>query len=84
MTRRDARPSLLPRRRLVRATELELGDLQGNLVRGYTFPVGRYVFVRVADAAAGRRWLAGLLPSVTERRAVGRGTGLDAQPLVHA
>jgi len=65
VTRRDARPSLLPRRRLVRATELELGDLQGNLVRGYTFPVGRYIFVRVADAAAGRRWMAGLLPSVT-------------------
>ena len=39
------RPRLLPRRRQTGA-ELDLEDLQGNLVRGYTYPVGAYVFVR--------------------------------------
>ena len=58
------RPRLLPRRRQT-AAELDLKDLQGNLVRGYTYPVGAYVFVGVADAARGRAWLRGLLDDVT-------------------
>ncbi len=58
------RPRLLPRRRQT-AAELDLKDLQGNLVRGYTYPVGAYVFVGVADAARGRAWLRGLVDQVT-------------------
>ena len=40
-------------------------DLQGNLVRGYTYPVGAYVFVGIDDAARGRAWLRGLVDHVT-------------------
>ena len=58
------RPRLLPRRRQT-GTELDLKDLQGNLVRGYTYPVGAYVFVGITDAARGRAWLRGLLDDVT-------------------
>jgi Dyp-type peroxidase family len=57
------RPRLLPRRRQTGA-DLDLSDLQGNLVRGYTFPVGAYVFVSIADAVRGRAWLRGLLDDV--------------------
>ena len=57
------RPRLLPRRRQTGA-DLDLSDLQGNLVRGYTFPVGAYVFVNIADAVRGRTWLRGLLDDV--------------------
>ena len=53
------RPDALPRRPHV-AGELDYGDLQGNLVRGYPHGYGCYVFVRVADAARGRAWLKGL------------------------
>jgi Dyp-type peroxidase family len=59
-----ARPRRLPRRRQVEAA-LDLADLQGNLLRGYTHPVSAYVFVRVADAARGREWLRGLVDRVT-------------------
>ena len=58
------RPRLLPRRRQT-GTELDLKDIQGNLVRGYTYPVGAYVFVGISDAARGRAWLRGLLDNVT-------------------
>ena len=57
MTQR--RPEALPRRPHVPG-ELDYADLQGNLVRGYPHGYGRYVFVRVADAARGRAWLKGL------------------------
>jgi Dyp-type peroxidase family len=58
------RPRLLPRRRQT-GTELDLKDLQGNLVRGYTYPVGAYVFVGISDVARGRAWLRGLIDHVT-------------------
>ena len=45
-------------------TDVDAVDLQGNLLRGYTHPVGAYVFVRVDDAARGREWLRGLLDEV--------------------
>ena len=53
------RPEGLPRRPHV-AGELDYADLQGNLARGYPHGYGRYVFVRIADAARGREWLKGL------------------------
>jgi Dyp-type peroxidase family len=59
-----ARPDLLPRRRRSRAG-IDVDDLQGNLLRGYTHESGAYVFVRVADAERGRRWLHGLMSGVT-------------------
>jgi Dyp-type peroxidase family len=59
-----ARPRLLPRRALRGGTGVEEADLQGNLLRGYTHPVGSYVFVRVDDVARGREWLRALVDEV--------------------
>jgi Dyp-type peroxidase family len=58
------RPEALPHRRRSRV-EIDVADLQGNLLRGYTHESGVYVFVRVADAARGREWLHGLVREVT-------------------
>lgn len=44
---------------------LDFADIQGNVIRGYGFPLTRYVFVNVADAAAGRRLLGDLVDPVT-------------------
>lgn len=44
---------------------VDRADLQGNILRGYGFPFAAYVFARVDDGAAGRQWLAGLVPAVT-------------------
>jgi Dyp-type peroxidase family len=59
-----ARPDALPHRRRSRVG-IDLKDLQGNLLRGYTHESGAYVFVQVADAARGRRWLHALVREVT-------------------
>jgi Dyp-type peroxidase family len=58
------RPQLLPQRRQLDPSALDLPDIQGNLVRGYTHPVGAYVFLRVDDAGRGRGFLHGLVPEV--------------------
>lgn len=47
------------------ATQLDLADIQGNVLRGYSFPASAYVFVHVNDAGAGRRWLGSLVDPVT-------------------
>ena len=44
---------------------LDFADIQGNILRGYGFPLTRYVFVEVAEAAAGRRLLEDLVDPVT-------------------
>jgi hypothetical protein len=44
---------------------LDLDDIQGNILRGYAFPAAAYLFVRVDDPAAGRRWLGELVEPVT-------------------
>jgi len=55
----------LPRRTRRARTAIDEGDLQGNLLRGYTHPVGSYVFVRVDDAARGRELLRAVVDRVT-------------------
>lgn len=45
--------------------KLDLADVQGNILRGYNFPLVAYVWVRVSDPAAGRAWLARLVDRVT-------------------
>lgn len=55
---------------MAKATDLDLSDIQGNVVRGYArygFPFGRYVVYRVekGQGAAGRAFLRGVLPLVT-------------------
>jgi Dyp-type peroxidase family len=42
-----------------------LADVQGNVICGYGSPFAHYVFARVTDAAAARRWLADRLDHVT-------------------
>jgi Dyp-type peroxidase family len=54
----------LPARRAV-LPSLEVTDLQGNLLRGYSHPAAAYVFARVDSAEGGRRWLGGLVGEVT-------------------
>jgi len=49
----------------VSAAGVELHDVQGNVLRGYTLPHAAYVFVDVHDAAGGRAWLAGLRAEIT-------------------
>ncbi|MGH9223193.1 MAG: Dyp-type peroxidase [Acidimicrobiales bacterium] len=44
---------------------LDLDDIQGNILRGYGFPAAGYLFVRVDDPAAGRRWLGSLVDPIT-------------------
>ena len=40
-------------------------DIQGNVLNGYTLEHAGYLFARLDDAAAGRRWLQELLGEVT-------------------
>jgi len=36
----------------------DLGDLQGNILRGYRKPHVRYLILEIVDRVAARRWLA--------------------------
>src|SRR5215469_13387153 len=58
------RPPLLPQR-AGGSPKLELSDIQGNLLRGYSHPHVVYFFLKVEDAARGRSLIAGLLDQVT-------------------
>lgn len=44
---------------------LDLADIQGNLLRAYAFPFGRYVFLKLTNADGARHCIAKLLPTVT-------------------
>ena len=55
-----------------RAT-LDLTDIQGNILRGYRFPLVRYLFFRVSDASGGQRLMRALLPAVTTAEHWGAG-----------
>ena len=44
---------------------MDRDDIQGNILNGYTLEHAGYLFARVKDAAAGRRWLRELLPGLT-------------------
>ncbi|WP_138733361.1 Dyp-type peroxidase [Modestobacter excelsi] len=46
-------------------TALDLGDIQGLVLRGYRMPHAAYLFHRFTDARAARAWLAGLVEPVT-------------------
>ena len=47
------RPGNLPRRRS-EAADIDLADIQGNVLRGYTFPTAAYIFLRIDDARRAR------------------------------
>ena len=61
------RPANLGRRVRV-ATKIDLADIQGNVLRGYTFPVAAYLFLRIDDVERGRALLRRMLPEVTTAR----------------
>ena len=54
----------LPRRRFVDA-DIDLADIQGDLLRGYTYPCAAYLFLRIDDAGAARALMTRMLPQVS-------------------
>lgn len=44
---------------------IEFADIQGNILRGYTFPLAQFSFVSFENAAAARSWLSGIVDNVT-------------------
>src|SRR5258707_12522275 len=44
---------------------IDLGDIQGNILRPYAMMEARFAFVHFDEPAAGRAWLAALVDQVT-------------------
>ena len=44
---------------------IEFADIQGNILRGYTFPFAQFSFVSFENTAAARSWLSSVVDSVT-------------------
>jgi Dyp-type peroxidase family len=44
--------------------DVDLADIQGNVLRGYTYPVAAYLFLRIDDAADARALMKRMLPQV--------------------
>lgn len=61
---RLGRPPNLPRRREEPAA-VDLAEIQGNVLRGYTYPVAAYIFLRIDDVHRGRALLDRMLPRIT-------------------
>jgi Dyp-type peroxidase family len=61
---RIGRPPNLPRRRGEPAA-VELADIQGNVLRGYTYPVAAYIFLRIDGVERGKALLDRMLPRIT-------------------
>ena len=61
---RLGRPANLPRRKLQRAN-FDLSDIQGNVLRGYTFPCAAYLFLRIDDPQKARALMARMLPQIS-------------------
>ena len=57
------RPPNLPRRR-GRPSNIELDDIQGNVLRGYTMPAAAYLWLRIVDVPRARRLMTRMLPFV--------------------
>lgn len=50
------------------ATKLDLSDIQGNIVNGYSrygYPVARYLFLRLSQEAEGRQFISALASEIT-------------------
>jgi Dyp-type peroxidase family len=58
------RPTLLPQRKTEKPS-FDLGDIQGNVLRGYTYPCAAYLFLRIDDNDQGRALMGRMLPFVT-------------------
>ena len=57
------RPPNLPRRR-GRASDVDLADIQGNVLRGYTMPAAAYLWLRIVDVPKARALMTRMLPFV--------------------
>ena len=57
------RPGNLPRRRS-EAADIDLADIQGNVLRGYTFPTAAYIFLRIDDVDRARALMSATLTEV--------------------
>jgi Dyp-type peroxidase family len=44
---------------------LDLADIQGNILRAYAFPYGRFIFLNLTDSASARVFIAALIPRIT-------------------
>ncbi len=44
---------------------LDLTDIQGNILRAYAFPFGRYVFLNLTTAINARNFIRALIPDIT-------------------
>ena len=58
------RPANLPRRESEQAS-VNLADVQGNVLRGYTHRCAAYIFLRIDDVPRAKALLRRMLPSVT-------------------
>lgn len=58
-----SRPPNLPRRQRESA-KVELSDIQGNVLRGYTHSVAAYIFLRVDDVPKAKALLASMMPRI--------------------
>ena len=58
-----ARRSNVPRR-AGRPARIDLADVQGNVLRGYTMPAAAYLFLRIVDVARARALMRRMLPQV--------------------
>ncbi len=57
------RPTILPQRRTEKP-DFALADIQGNVLRGYTYPCAAYLFLRIDDPDKARALMARMLPFV--------------------
>jgi Dyp-type peroxidase family len=57
------RPPNLPRR-AGKPADIELADIQGNVLRGYTMPAAAYLFLRIVDVDKARALMTRMLPQV--------------------
>ncbi len=57
------RPPNVPRRRGKPST-IELDDIQGNVLRGYTMPAAAYLWLRIVDVPEARALMRRMLPQV--------------------
>jgi Dyp-type peroxidase family len=61
---RLGRPANLPKRKLEKA-DINLADIQGNVLRGYTYPCAAYLFLRIDDPAKARALMGRMLPQIS-------------------
>jgi Dyp-type peroxidase family len=58
------RPPNLPRRAIEDA-QVDVEDIQGNILRGYTYRTAAYIFLRIDDVARAKALLGRMLPRIT-------------------